>query len=936
MHRDHIAGRLAEAGYVADSGIATALWLMDSLQRPLLLEGEAGVGKTEVAKALASIHGSELIRLQCYEGLDQAAALYEWNYQRQLLAIKAREGSGEDANRIEAQIFSETYLLERPLLAAIRREKAPVLLIDEIDRADEEFEAFLLELLSDFQVTIPEMGTIKATTIPRVILTSNGTRELSDALRRRCLYHYVDFPTIDREVRIILTRLPQIQNTLAHEIAHVVHALRKEELRKVPGVAETLDWAASLMGLDLKHLKESPEAIHATLICLLKTHEDRVRISPEVVNRLIDFEVAETTSDDLTAPIERMVAFIHVLRDNDFHVGLAESRDGTKILASPLAQKPHQLCAALKALCCSTHMDWQKFDRLFDAFFLAKGMKTAVRLVGAPEQNNRPKRHFGESGTAQKGSEPDTVSRSDDQSGDNPADGLGRKMQAARNAATQTKDLRKIVDAEEIAKAKDLAERLAHAMRAKLTRRMRARAKGQRLDLRRTIRASISQGGEPVNLVWRQRKPKPLRLVVLLDASGSMELYAPFFIRFMHGVVDSFREAEAFLFHTRLVHIAAALRDRNPTRAIERLGLMAQGMGGGTKIGESLADFNLWHARRVVHSRSCVMIMSDGYDTGDAGILGREMKRLRQRCKRIVWLNPMMGWDNYEPTARGMSEAMPYIDLFAPAHNLESLAALEPYLARASFALATVVRTVSVTAAKAGAKAVIGMDGTISEGWIGGGCARAAVLKIAREVIADGQPRLVSIQPEDELNGLGVHSGDEKDGIRFARNMCPSQGTMDIFIEPVLPKPQLIICGSSPVAVALAELGPKLGYQLVVCAPATEQVQFTQAERRIEGYALDIDFEGRRFIVVATQGRGDELALRAALSIQADYTAFVGSFKKVAALKEKLVADGIDAAQFDRLHAPAGLDLGAISPEDIALSIFAQMLQERRKQPAKA
>lgn len=385
---------------------------------------------------------------------------------------------------------------------------------------------------------------------------------------------------------------------------------------------------------------------------------------------------------DDSAPVARMVAFIRVLRDNAFHIGIAEARDAVRILASPVVRQPHQLRSALKALCCTTHTDWQKFDRLFDAFFLDKGMKTAVRLVGVPEQNNRPRRHFGESGVTQKGSDPDSITRGNDESGENPADGLGRKMQASRNAATQTKDLRKIVDPDEIARAKTLAERLALAMRARLTRRMRARAKGQRLDLRRTIRASISQGGEPVKLVWRQRKPKPLRLVVLLDASGSMELYAPFFIRFMHGVVDSFREAEAFLFHTRLVHIASALRDRNPTRAIERLGLMAQGMGGGTKIGGSLADFNLWHARRVVHSRTCVMIMSDGYDTGEAGVLGREMKRLRQRCKRIVWLNPMMGWDNYEPTARGMSEAMPFIDLFAPAHNLESLAALEPYLAR--------------------------------------------------------------------------------------------------------------------------------------------------------------------------------------------------------------------------------------------------------------
>jgi MoxR-like ATPase len=189
MNREEISDRLATVGYVADRDIATALWLMDYLKRPLLLEGEAGVGKTEVAKALAAVHGAELIRLQCYEGLDQNAALYEWNYQRQLLAIKAREGERADA--IEEHIFSEKYLLERPLLAAIRREQPPVLLVDEVDRADEEFEAFLLEVLSDFQVSIPELGTVSARSLPRVVLTSNATRELSDALRRRCLYHYV-------------------------------------------------------------------------------------------------------------------------------------------------------------------------------------------------------------------------------------------------------------------------------------------------------------------------------------------------------------------------------------------------------------------------------------------------------------------------------------------------------------------------------------------------------------------------------------------------------------------------------------------------------------------------------------------------------------------------------------------------------------------------
>jgi len=287
LNRDEISDRLAAVGYVADRDIATALWLMDFLKRPLLLEGEAGVGKTEVGKTLAVVHDAELIRLQCYEGLDQNAALYEWNYQRQLLAIKTREGIGEDADAIEEHIFSEKYLLERPLLAAIRRASPPVLLIDEVDRADEEFEAFLLELLSDFQVSIPELGTVKAIAIPRVVLTSNGTRELSDALRRRCLYHYIDFPDIDREAKIILARIPGIDATLAVQIARMVAAVRKEDLRKVPGVAETLDWAATLAGLEVHDLRQEPEVVYETMMCVLKTHEDRARMTREVSERLL-------------------------------------------------------------------------------------------------------------------------------------------------------------------------------------------------------------------------------------------------------------------------------------------------------------------------------------------------------------------------------------------------------------------------------------------------------------------------------------------------------------------------------------------------------------------------------------------------------------------------------------------------------------------------
>ena len=288
LDRESISDRLAAVGYIADRDIATALWLMEFLKRPLLLEGEAGVGKTEVAKALAAVHGAELIRLQCYEGLDQNAALYEWNYQRQLLAIKTREGAGENADAIEEHIFSERYLLERPLLAAIRRATPPVLLIDEVDRADEEFEAFLLELLSDFQVTIPELGTIKAASIPRVVLTSNGTRELSDALRRRCLYHYVDFPDVDREARIILARLPGHRRHA--RAADRAHGRGDTQGGSAQGAGRRRD---ARLGGDARRPRGARPAAGAggrstrRMMCLLKTHEDRARLTREVTERLL-------------------------------------------------------------------------------------------------------------------------------------------------------------------------------------------------------------------------------------------------------------------------------------------------------------------------------------------------------------------------------------------------------------------------------------------------------------------------------------------------------------------------------------------------------------------------------------------------------------------------------------------------------------------------
>ncbi|MFO1436007.1 MAG: MoxR family ATPase [Gammaproteobacteria bacterium] len=279
--------KLADAGYIADRALATTLVLMDRLQRPLLIEGDAGVGKTALAQACAAVHDTEVIRLQCYEGLDVGQAVYEWNYTHQLLSIKMQEGSSEPLAAREAEIFSERFLLARPLLRAITQQRAPVLLIDEIDRADEQFEAFLLEVLSDWQVSVPELGTLRAVSIPRVILTSNATRELSDALRRRCLYFFLDYPTMDKELHIISRRLPGINEQLARQIVSFVQAMRKLDLRKRPGVAETLDWAASLVALEVTSLANNPEQLANTFTCLLKTQEDRQRMDNATVQGLL-------------------------------------------------------------------------------------------------------------------------------------------------------------------------------------------------------------------------------------------------------------------------------------------------------------------------------------------------------------------------------------------------------------------------------------------------------------------------------------------------------------------------------------------------------------------------------------------------------------------------------------------------------------------------
>ena len=281
-----IAHGFEQLGYVSDPALATAVYLLMSLRKPLLIEGHAGVGKTEVANVLASFLNTELIRLQCYEGLDVNSAVYEWNYQKQLLAIKIQEKSSKSEQEKERHIFGKDFLLERPLLKSITaKDSSPVLLIDEIDRADEEFEAFLLELLSEFQISIPEMGTIKAAHIPYVILTSNRTRELSDALKRRCLYHWIDYPDLEKELKIVQIKLPGIGVELAAQLVAFIQSLRERNLSKPPGVAETLDWAMALLALEKEKIDAS--TVNSTLGCMLKSTEDIAAIKAEGVENLL-------------------------------------------------------------------------------------------------------------------------------------------------------------------------------------------------------------------------------------------------------------------------------------------------------------------------------------------------------------------------------------------------------------------------------------------------------------------------------------------------------------------------------------------------------------------------------------------------------------------------------------------------------------------------
>lgn len=379
----------------------------------------------------------------------------------------------------------------------------------------------------------------------------------------------------------------------------------------------------------------------------------------------------------------RVAGFVAHLRRNDFALGPGESAAALDLLGDIDGCDPREVRLGLKSLLAGRKEEWERFDDLFEAYWRGRGRIRRRPAAPATDPRSRTppgpwRNHLAPPPArgAERARPPGAPGPDDGE-----ARGRGRVVASRRSSLART-DLRHLADPVELAEAERLAARLARAMRHRISRRYRNAPRAPRLDLRRTVRRNLGRGGEPVDLVRRRRRDRPVRIVVLLDVSGSMEPYSRFFLQFVKGLAGAWAESDAFLFHTRLVRVTEAMRDHDPVRAMSRLALLAQGFGGGTRIAGSLAAFNDRYARAALNRRSVVMILSDGYDTGDASTMAREMQRLRRRVRRIVWLNPLLGWRGYEPVARAMAAALPFVDCFAPAHTLEALAAIEGELAR--------------------------------------------------------------------------------------------------------------------------------------------------------------------------------------------------------------------------------------------------------------
>lgn len=390
--------------------------------------------------------------------------------------------------------------------------------------------------------------------------------------------------------------------------------------------------------------------------------------------------MAQDTASAQTPSFSRqMSGFIRALRNNGFVVGVQEFLQVTELTSHMDWTNPALVRETWRTVLCSRLADWERYNDLFDAYWHQRGVRRKARVNGMSQRTSKGKTANDQGASAgqwkvdhvELGGDENLAVKSDHQS-----------EGASRSESLSAMDMRHVYDPQQLEQAYLLAERLAKKMHHRLSRRDRSARRGHKLDLRKVIRSSIAHGGTPLRLAFRKKVQKPLRLVMLMDASGSMNQYGAFFLRFMRGVLDEFREAEAFVFHTKLIHISDVMRDPNLVKAMARLSLLTTGWSGGTRIGDCLRNFNQHYAKSVLNGRTVVMILSDGYDTSPPDLLSDELARIQKRAKRIVWLNPMMSWKGYAPIAQGMVAALPHIDLLAPAHSLDSLAALEPYLAK--------------------------------------------------------------------------------------------------------------------------------------------------------------------------------------------------------------------------------------------------------------
>lgn len=656
--------------YIAERDLAMVIFLANRLRKPLFLEGEPGVGKTEVACALSRLLGVDLIRLQCYEGLDASTAIYEWNYPKQLLQIRMEEGCSISTEELEQKIHSPKFIIQRPLLKAIAYtgSTAPVLLIDEIDRADEEFEAFLLEVLADFQITIPEIGTIRAKQKPMVVVTSNRTRDVHDALKRRCLYHWIEYPSPEKEYRIITTKFPHIEVSFAEKITRFTQKLRAVDFSKKPGVTETLDWARALIALHVEYLDDL--VVKDTLGCILK-HQDDIRKFKQ--ERLMDSGTKASLPQSLAAKVTDFANFLRTRGLRAFPTGVTDALQG---LATIELGNRHDFMTVLRVSLVNNNTDWKQFPRLFEEFWGTQNIEQSEDIPPSKGFSGTHAKHFLDS------KKTIDIFRY-------PQDGIGKEEEKvcwkraiySDVSMLKKKDIGEL-NQDDLKKAKLALKRIARFFRLEQSRRKKRSRRHVDLDFSRTLRDSLKTGGWPIKLSHRARKARLKRLVILADVSGSMDRYAELVLPFLMGIRGVESRAEVFVFSTTLVCITGIVRNLPQEKVIHQLEGEFPEWSGGTKIGLSLHQFNHGEWGRRVNHRTVVLILSDGWDLGNEEILSTEMATLNRKAYRVIWLNPLAGNPDFKPVCKGMSAAFPYIDHLLPASNLENLSKVGSLLSR--------------------------------------------------------------------------------------------------------------------------------------------------------------------------------------------------------------------------------------------------------------